>query len=702
MQRKIMAIGTVVIVLVLLSAGATSLARPTAQQGGAPPVVSYQGHVLVKRLPFTGIGYFKFSVVNTTGNQTYWSNDGSASAGGEPTGAVALPVNGGLFEVLLGDTSVGGMNQPLSAEVFAEPDRYLRVWFSADGSVFTQLSPDRQVAAVPYALQAAAAQEADLLDGKHGNEYANTSHTHLGSDITTAVATATWALQAQNALTASHALDADMLDGKHGSEYANVSHAHLGSDITTAVATATWALQAQNALTTNYALDADMLDGQHGDEFANVSHTHLGSDITTAVATATLALQAREAFTASYALDADTLDGLHGSAYQLHLNALCSPGQSARGFLDGALVCGANEPLDPSLIPTATLTTTLAGSGGYIHVTTGADGLPFITYQSPVRDLMAIHCENLECTATTISNLDSTGEVGSYPSVMVGADGLPLISYFDYTNGNLKAAHCQNMTCTTATIRTVDNSADNVGWESSVTLGADGLPFISYYDHTNGNLKVAHCHDSGCAATTITTLDSVGDVGEYTAVALGVDGLPVIAYGDDTQDLTKVAHCQNRECTSADFAIVDTQGNPSGTSLAIGVDGLPLIAYYDVVNLNAKVAHCQDVACTTSSVTVLDDAGGLGWYPSMMVGSDELPLVAYYDSDQSSIIAAHCQNVACTAVTTSAVNVHNGGAYIAATRGSDGFPFIASSDALVTIRTAHCSNTFCVPYFRRR
>jgi hypothetical protein len=43
--------------------------------------------------------------------------------------------------------------------------------------------------------------------------------------------------------------------------------------------------------------------------------------------------------------------------------------------------------------------------------------------------------------------LDSAGNVGAYTSVTVGADGLGLISYYDVTNGDLKVAHCANALC---------------------------------------------------------------------------------------------------------------------------------------------------------------------------------------------------------------------------------------------------------------
>ena len=38
-----------------------------------------------------------------------------------------------------------------------------------------------------------------------------------------------------------------------------------------------------------------------------------------------------------------------------------------------------------------------------------------------------------------------------------------------------------------------------VGWYSSITIGADGLPIISYFDDTNDDLKVARCSNAFCA-----------------------------------------------------------------------------------------------------------------------------------------------------------------------------------------------------------
>ncbi len=152
------------LVLASIMAAGFAIARPSmpANSAAVPSVVSYQGKVTQGGTPYSGVGYMKFAVVDNSATTTYWSNDNSSTSGSEPDEAVSLTVSNGLFTVLLGDTSLENMTVPLSAGVFDSADRYLRVWFSSDGTNFSLLAPDQRIAAVPYALQAV---NADLLDG---------------------------------------------------------------------------------------------------------------------------------------------------------------------------------------------------------------------------------------------------------------------------------------------------------------------------------------------------------------------------------------------------------------------------------------------------------------------------------------------------------------------------------------------------------
>ena len=122
-----------------------------------PPVLNYAGQVAVNGEAFNGNGLFKFALVNADGNVTYWSNDGTERVGSEPQASVAVPVNGGLYAVLLGNTAQQGMGAIDSAVFAQDNDAKLRVWFSDGVNGFQQLSPDRPFASVPYAFSAGTA-----------------------------------------------------------------------------------------------------------------------------------------------------------------------------------------------------------------------------------------------------------------------------------------------------------------------------------------------------------------------------------------------------------------------------------------------------------------------------------------------------------------------------------------------------------------
>ncbi len=125
----------------------------TYAQAQVPGLVNYQGRVSVGTTNFNSPpnGLFKFALTNSTGSTYYWTNDGTGSAGGQPTNAVSLTVSKGLYSVLLGDTSIANMTA-IPASVWANPDVRLRVWFDdgvpAHGS--QQLSPDQRLAPTAY------------------------------------------------------------------------------------------------------------------------------------------------------------------------------------------------------------------------------------------------------------------------------------------------------------------------------------------------------------------------------------------------------------------------------------------------------------------------------------------------------------------------------------------------------------------------
>ena len=206
--------------------------------------------------------------------------------------------------------------------------------------------------------------------------------------------------------------------------------------------------------------------------------------------------------------------------------------------------------------------------------------------------------------AATITVVDDPAAfVGAHAALAIGADGLPVISYQDVTAGALKVAKCANAACTgAATVTTVDDTANSVGFDTSIAIGVDGLPIVSYFDDTADALKVAKCSNAACTGTAlITTLDDqANSVGSHTSIAIGADGLPVISYQDFTAGVLKVAKCANVDCTGA--ATLTTVDDPPSfvgahTAMAIGADGLPVIAYEDASAGALKVVKCGSRSC---------------------------------------------------------------------------------------------------------
>ena len=124
-----------------------------SSNGQVPQLINYQGRVAVGGTNFDSTGEFKFALVNADGGTTYWSNDGTSTAGGQPVDSVSLPVGKGIYSVLLGDTTIPHMTV-VPATVFSNSDVRLRVWFNDGTHDWQQLTPDQRIAAVGYAMMA--------------------------------------------------------------------------------------------------------------------------------------------------------------------------------------------------------------------------------------------------------------------------------------------------------------------------------------------------------------------------------------------------------------------------------------------------------------------------------------------------------------------------------------------------------------------
>jgi hypothetical protein len=181
----------------------------------------------------------------------------------------------------------------------------------------------------------------------------------------------------------------------------------------------------------------------------------------------------------------------------------------------GLKVAACADPACGTVTARTTIDPAAAGvdPGWAPSMTIGDDGLPLIGYQRLLyttgaggvitlagADLMVAHCSNAACTAATTARGDTGGRQGGFTSIAVGTDGFGVVSYQDQTNQDLKVAHCTNAACSAMTqVAVVDQFGNLASEATSISIGADGLPLISYTDLTTPALKVAHCGDVACS-----------------------------------------------------------------------------------------------------------------------------------------------------------------------------------------------------------
>ena len=159
---------------------------------------------------------------------TYWSNDGTSSAGSEPSAAVSVAVTNGLFTVALGDTSQANM-AAINAVLFAQPNLQLRIWFSDGVNGFAALRPVQNLTPTPYASFATAANSAsNLLGTLPATQVSGTLASGNLPSSPTVSGTVTAANFSGNGAGLTN-VNADLLDGQHGAYYLNAGNLNAGT-----------------------------------------------------------------------------------------------------------------------------------------------------------------------------------------------------------------------------------------------------------------------------------------------------------------------------------------------------------------------------------------------------------------------------------------------------------------------------------------
>jgi hypothetical protein len=285
------------------------------------------------------------------------------------------------------------------------------------------------------------------------------------------------------------------------------------------------------------------------------------------------------------------------------------------------------------------------------------------------------------------------GKTGTYSDLAVAPTGEAWVSAYNATHGDLMVAKVLDkgriaddtwefvdgvpdgpVALPNSTIRHgVRAPGDDVGLYTSIAVGADSTPRVSYYDVTHASLRYA-----ARAGGTWTTMvvdegapltEEIGgeDAGRYSAITINpLDGKPGIAYlatvVDGANARTELRFAQassNSPAAPSDWTVSVVDGAavpplpaggtpPADLPEAVGLfiaaarmpDGGPILAYYDRINGDLKVARYDVATSAFLAPEVIDGADGadVGQYPSITVDADSKVHISYVDASHDNLL----------------------------------------------------------------
>ena len=321
----------------------------------------------------------------------------------------------------------------------------------------------------------------------------------------------------------------------------------------------------------------------------------------------------------------------------------------------------------------------IGDTGSHTSLAIGTDGFPIISYWSETSgQLKAYKCSNVTCSEGTAYPLDSMGPAQtnqSATSIAIGTNGDPVISYWDSINNYLKFYRCQNSSCSAGTVSTLDDTG-NVGGYPSIAIGSDNFPVISYFDSTNAELQFYKCHDSSCSSGLALKLDDMQSVG-HNSITIGTDGNPVISYSDSTNIRLNVFKCDTLSCILGSGVTANTS-SAYESSIAIGIDDNPIISFWKVPSSEIWVHKCSDPSCSTGTTVTIDSSGG--GYNSIVIGTDGNPIIIY--NSNGNLNSYKCSNISCSAGDPFTLDsLGSVGSYNSIAIGANGNPIISYYDS---------------------
>lgn len=343
-----------------------------------------------------------------------------------------------------------------------------------------------------------------------------------------------------------------------------------------------------------------------------------------------------------------------------------------------------------------------SSNGVQSSVKLNAAGKPVVAYfDFTKKSLKMLFCGNANCTASnTISTVDASGDVGRYPSLVLSNNGNPAVSYLDLMNGKLKILRCGNQLCSAGNnIVSVSGAGGVTGYFSSLKLDTNNLPVVSFYNLSNGDLNILQCGNALCSANnSVVVPDITGNVGMYTSLNLDASNNPIVSYYDATNGDLKVLHCGSTTCNPNSNVVADSAANVGQySSLKLDSMGKPVVSYWDQTNGDLKFLHCGNANCTAgNSITSPDTTGNTGWDTSLQIDSIGNPVISYFSNTESAMKILHCTHSNCTGINTALKPDILSRRLTSLALDGFGNPVIASSgQADQGLRIVHCGDSTC-------
>lgn len=176
----------------------------------------------------------------------------------------------------------------------------------------------------------------------------------------------------------------------------------------------------------------------------------------------------------------------------------------------------------------------------------------------------------------------------------------------------------------------------------------NGNPAISYHNNTGETLQfIRATNPAGSAWGSPVTLDTIGDFGGHTSLAV-VNGNPAISYHDDASGDLKFIRANDATGSSwgAPVTVESTGDSGLSTSLLV-VNGNPAICYYHATSATVKYVRATNASGTAWGTPLGITAAGAFTFTSMAIVNGN-PAVCYRDDATDSIRYVRAANASGT------------------------------------------------------